>query len=241
MNMIETLNDFITEYSKVKEMGWVKTHRSGPTGIGKTIEDLLGIEENNIDGPDFGIYELKSARINTTSMLTMFTRKPDSEIGNSYLREKFGYESDAYDNDRKVLHSTLTAERFVTIAVTGHKLKLTCDNDRISIESEKGIEPVYWTKKNLQAAFENKYRGEFVYAKALCRGKGANEEFYFTEAYQVSGFDFEASIELLEKGKIFVDLRIGQYPDGSTHDHGTGFRIRKSDEDLLFKIRNRIV
>ena len=57
-------------------MGWIKTHRSGPTGIGKTLEDLLGIVENNIDGPDFGDYELKSCRLNSNSMLTIFTKTP---------------------------------------------------------------------------------------------------------------------------------------------------------------------
>ena len=51
--MIYTLDDFIREYTNIVNMGWVRTHRSGPTGIGKTLEDLLGIQENNIDGPDF--------------------------------------------------------------------------------------------------------------------------------------------------------------------------------------------
>ena len=54
--MITTLDDFIREYSQIKNMGWITTHRSGPTGIGKTLEDLLDIAENNIDGPDFGDY-----------------------------------------------------------------------------------------------------------------------------------------------------------------------------------------
>ena len=68
--MINTLNDFIEEFEKVKAMGWIKTHRAGPTGIGKTLEDLLGIPENNLDEPDFGDYELKSARKNSNSMLS---------------------------------------------------------------------------------------------------------------------------------------------------------------------------
>lgn len=63
--MINTLNDFIEEFEKVKAMGWIKTHRAGPTGIGKTLEDLLGIPENNLDEPDFGDYELKSCRIDS--------------------------------------------------------------------------------------------------------------------------------------------------------------------------------
>ncbi len=77
--MIYTLDDFIREYTKICAMGWIKTHRSGPTGIGKTLEDLLGIVENNIDGPDFGDYELKSCRLDSNSMLTIFTRTPQPQ------------------------------------------------------------------------------------------------------------------------------------------------------------------
>ena len=38
--MIYTLDDFVREYTAIKEKGWIKTHRAGPTGIGKTLEDL---------------------------------------------------------------------------------------------------------------------------------------------------------------------------------------------------------
>ena len=103
------------------------------------------------------------------------------------------------------------------------------------------MENVYWTRETLQRAFNKKYKNKFVYAKAESRGSGANEEFHFLEAYEVSGFDYGAMIRLLEQGKIFVDLRIGQFPDGRTHDHGTGFRIREVDHPFLFKISRRIV
>ena len=54
MDKIFTLEKFIELFKSIKELGWVKTHRTGQTGIGKTLEDLLGIIENNIQGPDFG-------------------------------------------------------------------------------------------------------------------------------------------------------------------------------------------
>lgn len=73
------------------------------------------------------------------------------------------------------------------------------------------------------------------------RGSGSDEEFWFQDAYEVSGFDYDALIKLLEEGKLYIDLRIGQYRDGRTHDHGTGFRIREIDQPLLFKIVNKIV
>lgn len=243
--MIYTLDDFIREYRKICDMGWITTHRAGPTGIGKTLEDLLGIPENNIDGPDFGDYELKSCRLDSNSMLTMFTRAPQPARTNTYLRLKYGYSSGAYDNDEKVLHATLSADRFTPIADTGHKLKIWCDVEGIYIMSEDGVENVFWSRDALKKCFEKKYKNKFVYAKAQSRGTGANEQFRFVEAYEVSGFDYEAFIDLLEEGKIYVDLRIGQYHNGpnkgKTHDHGTGFRIKEIDQPRLFKINRKIV
>lgn len=243
--MIYTLDDFVREYRKICDMGWITTHRAGPTGIGKTLEDLLGIPENNIDGPDFGDYELKSCRLDSNSMLTMFTRAPQPARSNTYLRLKYGYSSGAYDNDEKVLHSTLSADRFTPIADTGHMLKIWCDIDGIYIMSEDGVENVFWSRDALKRCFERKYKNKFVYAKAQSRGTGASEQFRFVEAYEVSGFNYEAFIDLLEEGKIYVDLRIGQYHNGpnkgKTHDHGTGFRIKEIDQPRLFKINRRIV
>ncbi len=71
-----TFVDLVEKLKNLKEIGYVQTHRSGNTGIGKTLEDLLEIEENNIPGPNAALIELKSARKNTLSMLTLFTKSP---------------------------------------------------------------------------------------------------------------------------------------------------------------------
>ena len=97
-----SLEEFSEKFSEIKELGWIKTHRAGPTGIGKTLEDLLEIPENNIDGPDFGDYELKSARINSPSMLTLFTKTPEPKGAIKRLHKEFSYVSDAYDNNKPV-------------------------------------------------------------------------------------------------------------------------------------------
>ena len=54
-------------------MGYVKTLRNGPTGIGYTLETLLEIKENNISSPDLGEIELKAQRESHTGMTTLFT------------------------------------------------------------------------------------------------------------------------------------------------------------------------
>ena len=245
--MITTLAEFTERFQEIKDMGWVRTHRSGNIGIGKTLEDLLGISENNIQGPDFGTYELKAARLHSSSMLTLFTKSPQPKNANTRLRLMYGYSSSAYDNDEKVLHATLNAATFTKIADTGNSLKATyieagasVPADRIYIESQQGICDVYWDVDSLRKIFLKKYPDRLVYVKADSRFSGVKEEFYYQEAYLCDGFHYDNFISLLKSGKIYVDLRIGQYPDGRTHDHGTGFRIKEYDQDSLFQ-RKRLV
>ena len=40
--------------SEIKQMGFVVSLRRSDTGIGYTLETLLGLEENNFKTPDFG-------------------------------------------------------------------------------------------------------------------------------------------------------------------------------------------
>ena len=49
-----TLDEFKSKMKKIKALGFVKSLRKGPTGIGHTLEKHLEIHENNIALPDFG-------------------------------------------------------------------------------------------------------------------------------------------------------------------------------------------
>lgn len=237
-----TIEEFKEKFIEIRNMGWIRTHRAGTTGIGKTLEDLLGIDENNIQGPDFGQYELKSMRKNANSMLTLITKSPDEPAGaNTQLRLNYGYSSSAYDNDEKVLHSTLSATRFTPIANTGHSLKVSCTEERINIINENYEVVASWLIDNLKAVMDRKLSDQFVFVRASSRGTGVNEEFFYEEAYLLDGFNSQSIIDLINEGQIFVDLRIGQYHSGpnkgKTHDHGTGFRIFERSHYLIFNIR----
>jgi len=54
-----TTADFAEKFRKIREMGYVPSLRNGPTGIGFTLETLLGIDENNDALPDIEGAELK--------------------------------------------------------------------------------------------------------------------------------------------------------------------------------------
>ena len=230
--------ELVSKLKEIKNDGYVKTHRSGDTGIGKTLEDLLGIEENNIPSPNGTMIELKSARKNAKSMLTLFTKSPLPKKANSILLQKYGYPSKR-GNNRKELHTTVNAKSYNTLkGKIGFKIDIK--EDRVELVSEPKEVLGYWDKQTLATSFERKLP-KLLYAKADCRGSGANEEFWFNEAWLLSGFDFENFLKLLKEGKILVDIRIGQYPDGRPHDHGTGFRVLPDKLDLCFFHRERIV
>ena len=67
------LIEFKKTFAKIKQRGWVQSRRRGPTGVGHTLEQLLGLTENNIAVPDLGEVELKAHRLGSSSMLTLFT------------------------------------------------------------------------------------------------------------------------------------------------------------------------
>ena len=233
---MKTFDQLVEEIKKLKKIGFIKTHRSGNTGIGKTLEDELGIEENNFPGPDGITTELKSARKNSKSMLTLFTKSPDPHGINSELLKSFGYPA---TNGKLHLHTTVNAVEFNTLkGKTGFKIEIK--DDKVNLVSKnKNLVP-YWKKETLQKSFEKKYT-ELLYVKAESQLSGSNEEFHFNEAWLMKGFDFDNFIKLLKNGEIKVDIRIGQYSDGSPHDHGTGFRVFPDKLDLCFSKRKKII
>lgn len=233
-----TYTELLQRLKEIKGMGFVKTHRSGNTGIGKTLEDLLGITENNVPGPDARMIELKSARKGSKSMITLITKAPLPPKANSVLLERFGYKP-AKGKGRKELHTTVNAADYNTLK---GKLafKISIRGDRITLVSVKKEILGYWGKETLRKSFERKIP-KLLYVEAESRGKGINEEFWFNEAWLLRGFDFKNFIDLLKKKMGFVDIRIGQYPDGRPHDHGTGFRIFENKLELCFEHREKII
>lgn len=224
--------ELIQKLKKIKGGGWIKTHRAGNTGIGKTLEDLLGVNENNVPGPNAAMIELKSARRNISSMLTLFTKSPLPPKANSTLLERFGYPSTKKEGTKR-LETTVNAVNYNQLkGQPGFKIDV--QKDRVSLIDINGEILGYWDKETLQNSFERKLP-KLLYVKAETRGKGSEEEFWYNEAWLLSGFDFNNFVRLLMEGIIFVDIRIGQYPDGRPHDHGTGFRVFPDKLDLCFR------
>lgn len=234
---IPTYAELIRKLVEIRKFGFVSTHRTGPTGIGKTLEDLLEIKENNVPGPDNELYELKSGRKDSKSMLTLFTKSPLPPKANAMLLKRFGYS--VRENGKLDLHTTVFANRFNYLKGKPG-FQIVVEGTRLVLVTFDGEELGYWGRETLRKRFETKYP-RLLYVKAETRGKGANEEFWFNEAWLLSGFDFDNFVALVEQQVIKVDFRIGQYPDGSAHDHGTGFRVKSDALNMCFKHRRKIL
>ena len=67
----------IDKLKEIGKMGWVANARPGNVGgVGNTLEDLLGISENNLPIPNAAEWELKCQRIGTSSLTTLFHMEP---------------------------------------------------------------------------------------------------------------------------------------------------------------------
>jgi hypothetical protein len=248
------LNEFITKMKEIKNRGCIKSYRMGDTGIGKTLEDLLGIEENNISGPDFSNYELKSGRKDSTSMLTLFTKTPQPRGAVNDLVEKFGYSCRSRKRDyhqkpldnhieegldasseNKELHVTLDSKKENSV---GLMVKIT--ENRLLI-CYKENEEAYYNKETLKSAFESKYHKMIYVLADNEKDEEGNECFRYDEVYLLDGFNFERFSSLIEDGLIKIDLRIGHYQNGRVHDHGTAFRIKPVNLPKCFENIQKII
>ncbi len=232
-----TLQDLKEELTKIKAMGFIQTHRVHDTGIGKTLEDLLGIEENNLRLPDLGEVELKAKRIDSGSMLTIATKSPEPKGINKLLFEQYKYlDSEGYFN----LHSTVYGSR-----ENPQSFKVAFEGNRLVLKNKLNLQ-AYWPI----SIFDDVLRAKsdkilLVFAETKGERKTKDEKFYFTEAYLLSNLNINKFRSAVESDKLKIDIRIGVYRSGKNkgkyHDHGTGFRINKRDFLLLFDKFSQII
>lgn len=74
---IYSKESLIKRLRQTKAMGYIRNARPGNVGgIGNTVEDLLGITENNLPIPNASEWELKCQRIDSHSLTTLFHMEP---------------------------------------------------------------------------------------------------------------------------------------------------------------------
>ena len=230
-------------FDDIKARGWIQSHRSNNTGIGKTFEDLAGIEENNSEGPDFEEFEIKSHRENANSPITLFTLAPTfPKQANRYLKDSYG-ENYPNNSSLRKLHTSMFADHKNNY-MNKYAFQLINDKDAEKLiigvydyPTGKLIDnSVYYTYEKLQEKLFKKLTNLFV-VSAERRFNDGIEEFKFTNATIYTNPSFSRFLSILDDGRIQYDIRIGSYQSGDKyglpHDHGSGFRLK---EEYIFDL-----
>ena len=237
------LDLFIRDFNKVRDLGFSPSRRSNSTGIGKTFEDLMGVVENNISEPDLHGFEIKSQRNLSGSYVTLFTKSPTMPKGaNTYLRQNYGSYDVKY-TDIQILHTSMFHGRFNThVAGAKFSIEVNRSEERMYILVEKSDgsidNSVYYSFDTLRKAIRKIENLAFVTADT--KRINDKEHFHFTQAVIFYDFiSFENFLDMVEQGLIMYDVRIGAYKTGKnkgkTHDHGSGFRVKRENMEKLYR------
>ncbi len=221
-----SIEEFQKRFDAIKKLGWVKTTRKGNTGIGQTLEQLLELNENNFALPDLGVAELKSHRIGSPSMVTMFTFDRNAWKMNAHEAiRKYGTKD---KNGRLGL--------FVTLSFTpgNEGLFLKIEKDFVSVYHTSGEILVQWNTEMLLQRFVQKMSPGLVVAYAKNEMRDGIEWFKYERAQLLTEPSMEKFLAQLKAGNVLVDLRMHD-TGTSARNHGTGFRTREDNLPTLFK------
>lgn len=219
------LKEFRHEFERVKALGWVVSQRRGPTGVGHTLERLIGLKENNIALPDLGSVELKAHRASSSSMITLFTfnRKAWRMKQLDAIRQ-YGSPD---ENGRLGLYYTMSktpnsAGLFLHISTT-----------TVSVRHISGQVIAEWQVVDLAAQFRDKMPA-LVLVTAHSETRAGVEWFKYTRAQLMTGTTPDIIRDQLDSGHILVDLRLHD-KGRAARNHGTGFRAREARLPMVFR------
>jgi hypothetical protein len=244
-----TKENLINEFRKIAQTGWIENARKGNAGgIGNTLEDLLGIEENNLPIPNAAEWELKAQRINTSSLTTLFHIEPSPRAvkfvpevlllhyGWQHKEAKRKYSEDEM-SFRQTIHGSSYSDRGFTVKIDhdNRKVLVSFDYKKVSENHNNWLEEVrdrigfdelnpqpYWGFDDLASKAGTKLLNCF-YVQAEVKKENGIEFYKYSKVTMLQKFSFKGFLKELEEGNILVDF------DARTgHNHGTKFRLRRN-------------
>jgi hypothetical protein len=228
--------ELLEKLRAISAMGYVGTLRPGDTGVGFTLESLLGISANSSKAPDYQGIEIKSGRESgTRAQSTVFSQVPNWAIsrlkGSKEILRARGRISPK-TGKLKLFHE-ISAK-----CANSYGLKLAFDDSmelmhQVYIEGDLSETDVTWAVEKLKQRLLEKHK-ESVWVTALCSGKLENEAFWYRRVKHTQKVDPNALPILLETGAITVHYTIKELPNGSAKDQGYLFKTAPKHLDLLF-------
>lgn len=244
-----TKESLIEALNQIKSQGWIANRRKGNAGgVGNTLEDLLGIDENNLPLPNAAEWELKAQRKNTSALVTLFHMEPSPrgcKFVPALLLPKYGWPhteaGSKYPADEKSFRQTINcrsrSDRGFKVVLDQHDRKVLISFDANSVSDKnrdwlKNVEEniglgellpqPYWGFDDLFHKAGTKLHNCF-FVQANVKKENGQEYFNYERFFMMKGLDLDKFITAIENGYILVDF------DARTgHNHGTKFRLRSN-------------
>lgn len=245
---IYTKESLIEKLKEIRSMGWIPNARHGNVGgVGNTLEDLLGIEENNLPIPNAAEWELKCQRAETTSLTTLFHMEPSpralkfvpkilllnygwphQKAGGKYPENEMSFRqtiSGSARSDRGFSVIVNRESQKVLISFDAKAVDKRYENWLDSVEHRAGLDELnpqpYWGFDDLTHKAGTKLLNCF-YIQARTKREGKQVFFHYEKIFMLRKFSVKAFIKAIENGYVYVDF------DARTgHNHGTKFRLRQ--------------
>lgn len=244
---IFTKESLIAALTAICNGPWVQSCKPpGNDGaVGNTLEQLLGIQENNLPLPNATEWEMKGQRRRTSSLVTLFHLDPSPQalgLVNNLLIAKYGWPLKNHPNEISFRQTIMTVapsdrgfqvviddiERKVTISFNAnavgerHRAWLATVDERTGL-GQLNPQP-YWGFDDLEYKAGTKLKNTF-FVLADSKTQDGIEYFKYNGILMLQKFSFEKFLGALRQGllKIDFDARTGYNRPG--HNHGTKFRI----------------
>ncbi len=232
------LSELRERLQQLNAKGFVPSERSGPTGIGHTLETRLGLAENNLPIPDIGgRVEVKATRSNTNNLITLFTfNRAVWKFKNKELVERWGYFDES--RDRPALYTTVSATESNAF---GLQLSVSEDATQLFMtHTPSDTLLATWDMYYVVGKFVTKFE-RMLFVHADSKRVDGKEYFHYNEAEILSEPSSLTFRDGFASGIVTIDIRMYLRPSGAARNHGTGFRIFEQNLPKLFGTIDRIV
>jgi hypothetical protein len=250
-----TKESLIAALQDIKNRGWIPNARSGNVGgVGNTLEDLLGIQENNLPIPNAAEWELKCQRAETSALTTLFHMEPSPralKFVPNILLPKYGWRHELAGEKypanemsfRQTIHGLERSDRgfMVVIDKSNRKVLISFDASKVDSRHTEWLESVtkragldelspqpYWGFDDLNHKAGTKLLNTF-YVQAEVMKDGDKEFFHYNRILILRGFSVDNFVTALVEGNVLVD-----FDARSGHNHGTKFRLRQNARPKLY-------
>lgn len=224
------LQTFKTKYSHIKARGFIKSHRDGNTGVGHTFEQELGLQENNIAGPDIDGNELKTARRGKGGRQTLLNKEGEWVVSQRDYIKTYGFQHTKYRDEK-------SAQFTITLKPNKHGLYIKTTDDYVAVMHDDTV-IVKWSWDLVITEFANKFPA-CIKVIADVENRDGVEYFHYNEAIRYVNGDVNRVRTAIENGDVIIETRMysfGLLKSGKIgiRNRGTAFRVSHAKMESLF-------